>query len=212
MAGGISFGQNAEDSGTNLVPNGGFEVEGPVGGVNTAEEPYKTLQERGAGLPDRMPESVQMNPAHGWGSEECKFEYLNGLPDDEVHSGNRAIRITSPAMESGITVRTGIPVIKESKADSEGIVVGIPCKFSLYVKGQGTVAVTCYLYGTLGNLYDANLRTISPARFDVDADKWELVEGTLTINDPSVAQMVLVIEVKGEVSLDDVTFFANSGQ
>lgn len=198
----------------NLLANGSFEKTVEVN-MSRENPHYKPLFERNVSLPTGektpMPEGVYLNPADGWLGAGNRFEYVLGREDAEVHTGSRAVRITSPAGFSAISFHDRVSVVEGVGLDERAVAVGKPIPFSFWARGKGTVRVNCYLYGHKHeNLYDyARLRAVQPEQFSVDApDQWQRFEGALTIRDAAVNHFVFVIAVQGQVTLDDVALRA----
>lgn len=195
---------------TNLLANGGFEksIETNMGPDNSQ---YKPLFERKVTLPTGeralMPDSVYLNPADGWAGAGNRFEYVEGKPGDAVHSGARAVRIVSPNGASAIALTGQISVVEGLGLEDGAVQVGTPVPFSFFAKGTGTLTVNCYMYGAKGvGIYDyAKCRTVEPAEFVIsEGAGWRKQEGTMRINCPEVQHILLVIAVRGEVTVDDV--------
>jgi hypothetical protein len=194
----------------NLLVNAGFE-ENFVTNMSPDNAHYRPLFERGVALPVgeavAMPVKVYPNPADGWLGASNRFEYVTGTAGREVHTGTHAVRIESFTVHSAITVGNSISVVEGVGLDDRAVPAGQPLQFSFWAKGQGTVCVSCYMYGQKHeNLYDhAKLRAVTPGQLTVADDaRWQRFAGTLTIREATVNYFVLVIAVQGRVTLDDL--------
>lgn len=204
---------NAEDAPDSFLRNGSFEdPAAPMRASDKADSRYKELVNRGVVFPmdsDPMPNFWLMNPGEGWSDNNCVLEYVTGTAGEEVNSGSRAIKITSPAHESALYFNKPIQVVKEDAATTGAITVGQTYKYSFHAKGKGEVRVGVYLWDsikTAKNLYDyTRLRTIKPIRHDVmKSQGWTQCTGTLVINSPEVGAVIFTIAVRGDVTIDDV--------
>jgi hypothetical protein len=200
----------------NFIDNGGFEELAPQRPANK-DQNYRTLVERDVAFPrdaEAMPESVALNPGQGWMNDQYIFQYVQGTPGAEVHSGSSAIKITSPIRESAVIlgkVLRGkvIPVVKRDDALAGAIQVSRPYKYSFDAKGQGSVRAILYMYESvdvLRNLYDyAQFQTVEPTSHEIgESGQWNEYTGTVTLNSEQVGAVLFVLLVKGEVSIDDV--------
>jgi len=210
----------AEDA-RNFIDNSGFEELAPPlpekAYENIWKQNYRNLVQHDVIFPhtgEEMPQSVMLNSTGGWGNDECIFAYLQGSPGGEVHSGNRAIKITSPIKESGIIFGKPIsgkpiPVVKGEASAAGVIQAGRPYKYSFYAKGQGSVQAIFVMYESvevLKGLYDyARFQTVEPTRHEIsETDQWTECTGTVTMNSEEVGAVLLALVVKGDVSIDDV--------
>ncbi|MFA6175883.1 MAG: hypothetical protein WC765_04820 [Phycisphaerae bacterium] len=200
----------AEDS-HNLFGNGGFE-ENESALSEKIDKNRETLIERTVVLPDDaepMPKLVTLNAGEGWVDSHCVFEYRQGRPGEEVHTGARAIYIASPKESSAVLLGTIIPVVSESESTDAAIQFGKPYKYSFYAKGKGVVRIRLYMFESvqiLTNLYDyARLQTVNPAsHLLIDDGEWHEYTGTVRVNTNEVGAVRFVMSAKGEVSIDDV--------
>jgi hypothetical protein len=196
-------------SNANLVANGGFEESVTVN-VTTNNEQYRLLLERGVDLPVGtnavLPARCGPNPVDGWPGGS-RLVYVEGVAGREVHAGRRAVRVVSPAGYSGLVVGRAIPVAEGMSLLDNDLQLNHAHKFTAWVKGQGSVMLKAYMYGDKGtNIYDyARCQTAQPSQLAVATpDRWQRIEGTFRINCPEVWEIVFVLGIQGDVTLDDV--------
>lgn len=211
------------DDANNLISNGGFEEAKEVNlrkfGVFTQGGDGNELLKRGVKLPSDttalMPVMVFLNPYDGWPGSDCGFQYVQGQPGQDVHSGERAVRIESPSAFSAIAMGDWshmIPVLDGIGLDDRGIPRGKECRVSLYAKGRGTIRLNPYMYDVklrplAGEPY-GKARTIVPEQFTVTSEgEWRKFEGTIRVNFDEVKRIWLAISVRGSLSLDDVELY-----
>lgn len=201
---------HADDS-LNLIDNGGFEMVATPRD-RTADKWSQTLQERGVTFPldaEGLPMSVSLNPATGWVDSRYVFEYLLGRPGEEVHSGERAVRIAGANEGSAITIGKVIPVVAGDDDAVGAMQVGRSYKYSFFAKGKGYVRPVLYMFETVEarkNLYDyEGLQTFVPAKHTLTQNsEWIECAGTVTINSAEVGAVILALTINGEVWIDDV--------
>ena len=212
LAGRLVFaGAPTDLPGRNLIVHGGFEEAVRVN-VSTNAARYKPLLDRGVALVTGdevdMPAFVYLNPADGWPGPGTRFAYVSGRAGVEVFAGTRAIRIESPNAFSAVAVGTEISVVEGLGLDDRTLQTGVPYSFALHAKGRGELRVSCYLYGPQGedaiHDYGASRRVTPPLVTLTDDGAWRRYEGTLTITNPRVDRILLVVAVRGAVTLDDV--------
>ena len=201
---------------TNLLNNPGFEESEEV----NIPKKYPRLVEHGVELPSGnpvlMPVGVWLNPDDGWLIGSGKgFEYVDGKPGENVHTGKHAVKITSRTGYSAIVMPSNlsssgkgrIPVSESVGLDDQSIQRNKPYKFSFYAKGSGSTIVTSYCYDAeLNNIYSKDgLRIVEPETIPISAEnQWQKGEGTIQIVSSKVRYIFFVICVRGEVWLDDV--------
>lgn len=201
--------------GTNVLKNPGFEEETKVSG-EAFRKANDVLIEHGVQLPESdpvvMPAEVYVNPEDGWKvvKSEAAFEYLQGKPGAEVHTGRRAIHIVSPKFSVGTAVGGRVDVVEGVALDEKAIQINTVCPVTFYAKGAATVSIEAYLYdrhqqGVYGQEHRDSLK-VDPLTIPVDDEnQWKEYRATLKITNPEVTYILLVLHVKGDVAIDDVT-------
>lgn len=214
--------QTGEDPQSNLLNNPGFEetMEVDMTKVYPMSEDYGIRLPKGN--PALMPANTWLNFGEGWATHSSgkEFEYLQGTPGKETHTGHRAIKIISPGSHSGIvvgevtpqhSVKGSIPVLREAGPGDDGVQFDKAHKFVFYAKGAGSVMVTTYCYdiGRTGIYNKPGLREVKPENIPVmNEDEWQKYEGTVKIVNPDVHYIYFVLRVQGEIWLDDVALYA----
>lgn len=208
----------------NLLQNSGFEVDEYV----DIEMKYPRLVEQGiellSGDQGLMPEGVTLDESDLWGwpaDNGNGFEYIEGKPGEEVHTGGHAIKIISQngyspiIIASHLSARGFIPVSESTKHNDQSIHRNVPYKFSYYAKGIGKVMVISYCYDEeLKGIYSPptdpdQIITVEPVIAQVsDIERWEKFEGTIKVLSSRVNLISFVIKVEGEVWLDDVVLLS----
>ncbi len=214
------------EQGANLLQNPGFE-DGVD--VNTSKV-YADFMAAGVQVPSgeavAMPSGVLLNWAHGWQEKPAtgkQFEYVRGKAGGEVHAGNWAIRVVSPTpvgiivgssaqlakTASGSNEQVRIAVVDGAGLDDNVIVLNKTYKFSVFAKGQGSVRFLCYPY-TKADFIPPNVPTheVQPPAMTVASDGWERYDCTFKLTNPDITYLSAVIEIKGDVSLDDISLQA----
>jgi len=202
------YSEEEATTGKNLIKNPGFEE---VTLVNTTQRwAFKELLARMVEVEEgdmvEMPAGWEPNPSDGWykGSASA-LKYVKGTPGKEVHSGERALFISTKTYAA---VMDGKYTVHREKIPGEpGVLLKEPNRFSLYAKGNGTLKVYVYTYlpATMPQKY--NLRKVTPEEFML-TDEWKKYEGTIEFTDDEIIECIFVIGVeKGEATVDDVAFY-----
>jgi len=195
-------------TGTNLIKNPGFEK---FILVNTTQQGgFKELLARMVEVEEgdavEMPEGWVPNPSDGWyKGSASSLKYVKGTPCKEVHSGERALFISTKAYAA---VMDGEYTVHRDKIPGEpGVLLKGPNRFSLYAKGKGTLRVYVYTYLPVTMPQKYNLRKVTPEEFTL-TDEWKQYEGTIEFTDDGIIKCIFVIGIeKGEATVDDVAFY-----
>jgi len=213
---------NLDSLPANLLENPGFEVSVPLK-MGATYKPF--VQKVNITLPQgpvaAMPAGLFLR--EGWQTIEdgqpASFEYLTGSEGREVHTGAHAIRVVwSPVGRPLVMIvggppelaRTGrgnhadvrIPVGEESLNDPRRIILHQPYRFTFWAKGRGVVCPYYQLFNNTKSLPP------SPETYPISVDRpdeWKEYSCILTVADPSVAYLSMLISVSGDISIDDLS-------
>jgi hypothetical protein len=133
--------------------------------------------------------------------------YVEGTAGNAVHGGRRAVRVASPTLYSALGLGKPIPVVQGLSLTDAYIQVGRPHRFAAWVKGEGSVLPKAYMYGDQDvGIYDyGRCQRFQPGPLPVASpDGWQRIEGTFQIRSPEVRQILFVLGIQGDVTVDDV--------
>ena len=204
---------NAAAPAQNILINPGFEESAKVDVAKT----YEALLAKGADIPKGSevdwPVGVWLSAGDGW-YENAKnvFRYVRGEAGKEVHSGTRAIFLSS-TVEAALVCGRGngpwprfVPVRApaEPALNNNMLIAGKPNRFSVWAKGSADISVRFYTY---------NEKTIIPGKYAVDpavflpSEQWQEFSGTVTFG-PEVKYVLLVVAVSdGQAVIDDAALY-----